>query len=113
MKKLLAATALALCFSATQPALAMSDGDRPSKEEFKKMTPEEKKAFHEKKEAEWKKLSKSEKIKVIEERRTERLKRMDEKWSKMSDDEKIKFVEERHEKRKERFKKFHDDESGK
>ncbi len=109
MKKLLAVTAIAMCFGAAQPSMAFGGDDRPSKEEFKKMTPEEKKAFFAKKEADWKKLSKQEKLKIIEEKRAKRLKKMDEKWNKMSDDEKIKFVEERHEKRKERFgKKGHD-----
>lgn len=104
MKKLLAVTALALCFGASQPSLAFGGDDRPSKEEIKKMTPEQKKEFFAKKEAEWQKLPKAEKLKIIEERRTKRLEKMDAKWKSMSDDEKIKFVEERHEKRKERFK---------
>jgi hypothetical protein len=102
MKKILAVTALAMCFGVSQPSLAFGGADRPSKEEFKKMTKEEKQAYRAEKKAEWAKLSKDEKLKVIEEKRAKRLERMDKEWKSMSDDEKIKFVEERHERRKNR-----------
>lgn len=111
MKKLLAATAIAICFGAANPSMAADTTatTKLSKEEFKKLTPEQKEAFKAKKKAEWQKLSKEEKLKLIEERRQKRIKKMDDKWAKMSDDEKIKFVEERMERKGKHGGKHHDD----
>jgi len=98
MKKLLVATALTIAAASYSPAMAY-DHNGMTKEEFKKLPDAEKKAIREKKKAEWEKLSKSDKLKVIEEKRAARIKKMDEKWNNMSDDEEIKFVEERHERK--------------
>ena len=95
MKKLLAATALALCFGVAQPAMAKAIGFGDTEQDVKNMTPEQKQSYREQKKAEFEKLSKPEKLKLIEAKRQERLKRMDEKWKSMSDDDKIKMVEER------------------
>ena len=104
MKKLLIASAITLAAMSYNPAMAYDDKGGMTKEEFKKLSPEEKKAIREKKKAEWDKLSKSEKLKVIEEKRAARIKKMDDKWKAMSDDEKIKFVEERHERKGKKHK---------
>lgn len=107
MKKLLLATAIVIAVASYNPAMAFEHKDGMNKEEFKKMSPEERKAFHEQRKAEWEKLSKEEKVKVIEERRAIRIKKMDEKWNSMSDDEKIKFVEERKERKMKKHKNKH------
>ena len=104
MRKLIAATALVMCMGIIQaPALAGDFGDdkremRTTREEIGKMTPEQIKEFFEKKKAEWQKLSKEAKVRIIEKRRAERIKKMDEHWDSMNDDEKIEFVEKRMEK---------------
>jgi len=104
MKKLLIATAITIAAASYNPAIAFEHDNGMTKEEFKKLPDAEKKAIREKKKAEWEKLSKSDKLKVIEEKRAARIKKMDEKWNSMSDDEKIKFVEERHERKSKRHK---------
>lgn len=95
MKYLLSILAL-ISFIATAP-LAYAEppqgGGEGMKEKMKNMTPEEREAFHKERKAKWNAMSKEEKLKEIEERRSKRLKKMKETWNAMSDDEKITHVE--------------------
>ncbi len=106
MKKLLTATAIVIALGTATPVMAQGHGfDKAKYEQFKKMSPEERKAHFEKKKADWQKLTKEEKLKVIETKRAERIKAMDEHWKSLSDDDKIKFVEKRMERGEKRFDK--------
>ncbi len=62
-------------------------------DKYKDMTPEQRKAYFAERKAKWDAMSDSEKIKVIEEKRSQRLKDMDAKWQTMNDREKIEHVE--------------------
>ena len=98
MKRTLLLTVAACTMLASVGAMAESGGegwDKDQREKVKAMSPEERKAFFDKRKAEWDAMSKEEKIKVIEERRQKRKAKMEEKWNSMSDDEKIKFVEDK------------------
>jgi len=111
MKKLLTVSAIALSIAGFQPANAeevtktvtpVSGVDlskKASHEDYKNMTDEQRKAFHEQRKAKWDSMSKEEKLQMIEKRRSEKKAKMDEMWNKMSDDEKIEFVNKKMERR--------------
>ena len=94
----------AITFSTPAFAGPREEMGEKSWEEIQQMSPQEREKFNAERKAKWDALSKDEKLKMIEERRTQRRKEMDAHWQSMSDDEKIEHVEKRMERKRERSK---------
>lgn len=102
MKRIITLCLLSLMFSVPTLAADLPDFDKMTYEErreaMEKMSPEEREAFHKARKEQWDAMSDSEKLQLIEQKRTEMRAARDARWSAMSDAEKIKYAEEKMEK---------------